>query len=337
MANKRVTDLTQIPDVADGDTLHIVDVSNTDDYATGSSRKITIAQIKTAVGLQAHLDDTDNPHEVTKTQVGLGNVDNTSDANKPISDATQTALDAKADLVGGKIPTSQIPAIALTDVYVVADETEQLALTAQEGDIAVRTDENKSYAHNGGSAGDMTDWTELLTPTDSVLSVNGQTGAVTLTTTNISEGDNLYFTVARAISALTGQNISLFTNDAGYLTIDDVETTKTFSFTIENPTESETISLGAINDEETTITEVRAYTIGASTDCTFQLEERGETTPNTTGTSIMTASLVADTDQQSTTAFDNDVITGKNKLHLTTSAITGTPTQLVVEIDYIIN
>ena len=33
----------------------------------------------------------------TKTDVGLGNVDNTSDANKPISTATQTALDLKAN------------------------------------------------------------------------------------------------------------------------------------------------------------------------------------------------------------------------------------------------
>lgn len=39
----------------------------------------------------------DNPHSVTQTQVGLGNVDNTSDVNKPISTATQTALDLKAD------------------------------------------------------------------------------------------------------------------------------------------------------------------------------------------------------------------------------------------------
>jgi hypothetical protein len=37
---------------------------------------------------------------VTKSHVGLGNVDNTSDANKPVSTATQTALDAKADLTG---------------------------------------------------------------------------------------------------------------------------------------------------------------------------------------------------------------------------------------------
>ena len=41
---------------------------------------------------------TGNPHNVTKTDVGLGNVDNTSDLNKPISTATQTALDTKTNV-----------------------------------------------------------------------------------------------------------------------------------------------------------------------------------------------------------------------------------------------
>lgn len=45
--------------------------------------------------VDAHANLTDNPHSVTKAQVGLGNVDNTSDANKPVSSATQTALDGK--------------------------------------------------------------------------------------------------------------------------------------------------------------------------------------------------------------------------------------------------
>lgn len=40
-----------------------------------------------------HIADTNNPHQVTKEQVGLGNVDNTSDADKPISLAAQAALD----------------------------------------------------------------------------------------------------------------------------------------------------------------------------------------------------------------------------------------------------
>lgn len=44
-----------------------------------------------------HTSNKSNPHGVTKSQVGLGNVDNTSDANKPISTATQTALNGKAN------------------------------------------------------------------------------------------------------------------------------------------------------------------------------------------------------------------------------------------------
>ena len=48
--------------------------------------------------LTAHINKVDNPHAVTKAQVGLGNVDNTSDANKPISTAVQTALNLKANL-----------------------------------------------------------------------------------------------------------------------------------------------------------------------------------------------------------------------------------------------
>lgn len=49
----------------------------------------------TTTALTTHTSDTANPHSVTKAQVGLANVDNTSDANKPISTATQAALDAK--------------------------------------------------------------------------------------------------------------------------------------------------------------------------------------------------------------------------------------------------
>ena len=46
-----------------------------------------------------HLLNTSNPHSVTKAQVGLGNVDNTADEDKPISTATQSALEAKQDML----------------------------------------------------------------------------------------------------------------------------------------------------------------------------------------------------------------------------------------------
>lgn len=44
--------------------------------------------------LNSHTENTDNPHNVTKQQLGLGDVDNTSDLNKPVSVPVQEALDA---------------------------------------------------------------------------------------------------------------------------------------------------------------------------------------------------------------------------------------------------
>lgn len=62
-----------------------------------------------------HAGRTDNPHNVTKLQVGLGNVDDTSDANKPISTATQTALDGKISADSkGLVPLDKIPSHAST-------------------------------------------------------------------------------------------------------------------------------------------------------------------------------------------------------------------------------
>ena len=59
--------------------------------------------------LNAHVADKNNPHSVTAFQIGLGNVNNTADMDKPVSTATQIALDKKADLVDGKVPTTQLP------------------------------------------------------------------------------------------------------------------------------------------------------------------------------------------------------------------------------------
>lgn len=47
--------------------------------------------------LTTHITNKQNPHSVTKAQVGLGNVDNTSDADKPVSTAVQAELDKKTN------------------------------------------------------------------------------------------------------------------------------------------------------------------------------------------------------------------------------------------------
>ena len=71
---------------------------------SGSKLSALFGAIAKAVSsLISHLVNTNNPHSVTKAQVDLGNVDNTSDANKPISTATQAELNKKAlaaDLTG---------------------------------------------------------------------------------------------------------------------------------------------------------------------------------------------------------------------------------------------
>lgn len=49
--------------------------------------------------ISTHVNNTDNPHNVTKNQIGLGNVDNTKDLDKPVSSATQEVLETKADKI----------------------------------------------------------------------------------------------------------------------------------------------------------------------------------------------------------------------------------------------
>jgi len=99
------------------------------------------------------------------------------------ADVTDTANVVAALSAGTGVAISgagaiSVTAVALTTVQTASSQSAHLALTAEEGDIVVRSDENKTYCHNGGSAGNMNDYTLLATPTDAVLSVNGNTGAV---------------------------------------------------------------------------------------------------------------------------------------------------------------
>jgi len=80
---------------------------------------------------------------------------------------------------------SVIPAVAITDTYEAANEAAMLALTAQKGDICIRSDLNKSFVLSAADASILANWKELKTPTDAVLSVNGNTGAVTVSCSSI--------------------------------------------------------------------------------------------------------------------------------------------------------
>ena len=73
-----------------------------------------------------------------------------------------------------------------------------LALNAQVGDIAIRSDITKSFILKQTPASTLSNWLELISPTHEVISVNGKTGAVVLTTSDIAEGNNKYYTEVRA-------------------------------------------------------------------------------------------------------------------------------------------
>ena len=68
--------------------------------------------------LETHINNKSNPHEVNKVQVGLSEVDNTSDANKPISTATQNALNSKFNASDGnalKQTIENMPNLVVTE------------------------------------------------------------------------------------------------------------------------------------------------------------------------------------------------------------------------------
>ena len=69
--------------------------------------------------LKAHVGDRWNPHQVTKEQVGLGNVDNTSDLDKPVSTAQQDALNGKVDREEGKelVASAEVGKLANIGTY----------------------------------------------------------------------------------------------------------------------------------------------------------------------------------------------------------------------------
>jgi hypothetical protein len=114
----------------------------------------------------------------------------------------------------GLIPSNQLPAISITDVIVVADIAARDALTigtednqVQIGDVVIVLDDDnyegnrKSYIWDGSAY-------QILNDGDMVDSVNGYTGTVILTTSDIAEGSNEYFTVERARDAAVVDSMS---------------------------------------------------------------------------------------------------------------------------------
>lgn len=116
-----------------------------------------------ALGVAAynHASLTNNPHNVTKTQIGLPNVTDVTPLELPVSNATQTALNLKlnssqkgatnglAELVGGTVPASQLPSY-VDDIVEVANYA-ALPVTGETGKIYVTLDTEFLYRWTGST------------------------------------------------------------------------------------------------------------------------------------------------------------------------------------------
>lgn len=146
----------------------------------GTYPKVTV-DAKGRVTGGSDLEASDIP-EITLSKI--------SDAGSAASKNTGTSPGEVPVLdVNGKIDTSILPAIAISDTFVVNSQSAMLALIAEVGDVCVRTDLNKSFILKNSPSSELANWQELLTPADAVSSVNGKTGAVTLTASDVGLGN----------------------------------------------------------------------------------------------------------------------------------------------------
>jgi hypothetical protein len=100
----------------------------------------------------------------------------------------------------GKLSNSVLPPLSTTEVYPIASEAEMLALNAERGDFAVRTDSTPAtvFILVADDASVLANWLPVSTA-GGILTVNGKSGpSVQLTTSDIPEGAQKYFTTALA-------------------------------------------------------------------------------------------------------------------------------------------
>lgn len=179
-----------------------------------SGGNITVDEAgEVTVNSAAVADKLNTPHDIALTGevTGTASFDGTADATIT---TTVTSIDhtkvnglGSAALVDtgaaagnvpvlgsdGKLVDSVIPALAIGETTVVTSEAEMLALTAQKGDIAVRSDVSKTFILGGDDPKALDSWIEFKTPASDVTSVNGKTGTVSLASTDLTDTADLVY------------------------------------------------------------------------------------------------------------------------------------------------
>ena len=218
--------------------------------------------------LETHINNKSNPHEVTKDQVGLDNVDNTSDANKPISTATQTALNGKFSATDGnalKQRVDNIPELVATDITVDSDnDSVNISLdktsivdgtlsettininsaTASKAGILVPTDKSKidKIITNGNG-------TKYLSDNGTYKEVSGGSGSSDINIIELQDIRDIINIVNHEKDAASSDISSVFGGSVNFRAIvDDIIKTHTrYFFHVEDTPDTNCIQLSGVN------------------------------------------------------------------------------------------
>lgn len=172
--NKEQVGLGNVPNVTtDDQTPTYEEAEEFENISSGEKLSIAFGKIQKAISsLLGHINNFDNPHKTTKSQIQLGNVDNTSDVDKPVSTAQQKAIDGAyansnkytdqkiADLINGAPET-------MDTLNEVADaiEKNKSVVEALDKSIGTKANQNELDTHTGNdtihiTSDERTKWNE---------------------------------------------------------------------------------------------------------------------------------------------------------------------------------
>ncbi|MBD8496650.1 DUF2793 domain-containing protein, partial [Pseudomonas syringae] len=140
---------------------------STEDFTSAEKTKLSgIANGATANDTDANLKNRAN-HTGVQAISTVTDLQTTLDAKIPLTQRGAASGVATLD-AAGKIPTSQLPPLAVNEVFTVASQAAMLALTAERGDVAIRTDQaGRAYILSADVPGTLANWISL----DQALSV----------------------------------------------------------------------------------------------------------------------------------------------------------------------
>ena len=234
------------------------------------------------------------------------------------------------DETGGQIQVD----LTLADAHIPNDITidlATLATTANAGDSATSffptgTLEDARLSANVSLLGQEVGSAELVAEDFGDFTCDGLAAGCTLDTDFISEAE---------LASEGDLETQIGTNMASEAEVPSLQAPETISWAISDPATADSGNLQWLAAKGVTITQVDCSTdVGT---VTIQLDERTKTTPNTSGTDVLTAPLVCDSDNETTTSFTNAVIADAALLSLDIDAVASSPTQVRIHVEYTIN